>query len=123
MFPLLAAPAIAGGMKLGTKIVVWGLIIAITFVGGLYMGNEWGSRKLSKAIIAQAKEEKKIEIKRDKITAKADKHYIWLKGETKIKTKNLIIRVPEYVKDTCPLSPSLRLFHDYAAEGEIPKGK
>lgn len=119
MFPLLAL----GGMKLTTKILIVGIVLSIVFSGGLWVGNEWGSRKLTKALVAQHIAEKKIEVKREVITAEADKHYIWLKGKTITKTKHLIIRVPEYVQDTCPLSPSLRLFHDYAAEGTVPKGK
>ncbi len=95
-------------------------IVSLIFGSGIYVGKEWGERNLHKAVADQIQKEVKLKDKRDTITRElGEQHQVELQ-DLKDKQEVLIVRVPEYVKDTCIMSDGVRLLHNLAAEGELP---
>jgi hypothetical protein len=94
--------------------------VAALFLGGLYVGYRIGSRALPEAVAAQQIDFTKTMAKRWELTDQFTVVYVDRIKTVEAETQTIIKKVPFYVKDTCTLSPGLRVFHDAAAEGRLP---
>jgi hypothetical protein len=108
----LLTPAAKIGLAVGA--------VAALFLGGLYIGYQWGSKALPEAVAAQQIDFTKTMAKRWEISDQFTVVYVDRIKTVEAETRVIIKEVPKYVKDTCALSPGLRVFHDAAAEGRLP---
>lgn len=95
-------------------------LCAALFSGGLYLGHKWGSKALPEAVIESQRHLLEKQAERNEVTAEATVKYVDRIVKVREEAKVIIQEVPVYVKDTCTLSPGVRLLHDAAAQGHFP---
>jgi hypothetical protein len=95
------------------------LVVAL-FSGGLYLGYQWGSKALPEAEKAQQIDFTKTLSQRWQISSDMTVVYVDRIQKAQAEAQYILLQVPSYVKDTCPLSPGLRMLHDAATQGHLP---
>lgn len=99
--------------------LIFGAVAALSAFS-LYVGYRWGSRALPEAALKQQIDFTRTLAKRWELNEQFTVVYVDRVKTVQAETAVLIREVPRYVKDTCRLSPNLRLFHDAATKGKLP---
>jgi hypothetical protein len=102
------------------KLAVATFALVVLSTGCVYVGYQWGSKALPEAVAAQQIDFTKMLTKRWEITDQFTVIYVDRIKVVQAETEIIIREVPKYVKDSCALSPGLRVYHDAAAQGRLP---
>lgn len=97
-------------------------LMVVVIAGGCYLLEQRiEQRGYDRAVIDYEKQAKKIDDKRESITPVVEAKHAEVVTKIVTVTKTLVKEVPVYVKDTdCPMSGGFRVYHDAAANGEVP---
>ncbi len=94
--------------------------VAALFLGGLYIGYQWGSKALPEAVVEQQGHLLKTQAERAEVSQQVITKYVDRIQTVREEARVIIQEVPKYVKDSCSLSPGVRLLHDAATKGHLP---
>lgn len=102
------------------KLALCTAAVAALSAGCVYIGYQWGSKALPEAVAAQQIDFTKRLLKRWEISDEVTVIYVDRIKTVQAETEVVVREVTRYVKDTCALSPGVRLLHDAAAKGKLP---
>lgn len=95
--------------------------VAALILGYFAWADHIGDVREEKVRAEYAKQVEKVNTKREEVTAPIALKFAKRADRIVTVTKETIKEVPVYVSaNDCPMSPGFRVFHDAAANGEIP---
>lgn len=101
--------------------LLYGALAAALVVGYLAWADHIGDKREAQVVARYAKQAKDADDKREALGAPIAARQQATQEKIRTVFKTIIKEVPTYVSiNDCPMSPGFRVFHDAAANGEVP---